>query len=209
MIYLYGASGHSKVVIEILELQKKIISGLLDIDPAKKNVFHYPVFQKIPDNVSEKETKMIICIGENITRKKIAESVLANFETAIHPSANVSSRSLIGEGSVIMASVSVNCDAMIGKHVILNTNCSVDHDCILEDYVHISPKAALAGDVEIGEGTHIGIGACVIQGIKIGKWATIGAGAVIIKDVPDFAVVVGNPGKVIKYNSKNIVKHGS
>ena len=52
----------------------------------------------------------------------------------------------------------------------------------------------------VGEGAHVGIGACVIQDIKIGKWATIGAGAVIIDDVPDYAVVVGNPGKIIKYN---------
>ncbi|CAL43362.1 Putative acetyltransferase [Flavobacterium psychrophilum JIP02/86] len=47
----------------------------------------------------------------------------------------------------------------------------------------------------------MGIGASVIQGIKIGKWVTIGAGAVIIKDVPDFAVVVGNPGRIIKVNN--------
>jgi acetyltransferase EpsM len=54
--------------------------------------------------------------------------------------------------------------------------------------------------VKVGEGTHIGIGSSVIQGITIGKWVTIGAGAVIIRDIPDFAVVVGNPGKIIKYN---------
>ena len=35
--------------------------------------------------------------------------------------------------------------------------------------------------------------------IKIGKWVTVGAGAVIIKDIPDYAVVVGNPGRIIKY----------
>jgi acetyltransferase EpsM len=58
--------------------------------------------------------------------------------------------------------------------------------------------------VFVGEGTQVGIGACVIQGVKIGKWATIGAGAVIINDVPDYAVVVGNPGKVIKFNSNGL-----
>jgi acetyltransferase EpsM len=60
--------------------------------------------------------------------------------------------------------------------------------------------ASLAGNVLVGEGTQIGINATIRQGIKIGKWATIGAGAVIIKDVPDYAVVVGNPGKIIRYN---------
>ena len=66
----------------------------------------------------------------------------------------------------------------------------------------MAPRASLAGSVAIGEGTHIGIGASIIQGVTIGKWATIGAGAVIIRDVPDFAVVVGNPGRILKYNSK-------
>jgi acetyltransferase EpsM len=39
-----------------------------------------------------------------------------------------------------------------------------------------------------------------MQNIRIGKWVMIGAGAVIIRDVPDFAVVVGNPGRIIKIN---------
>jgi acetyltransferase EpsM len=60
--------------------------------------------------------------------------------------------------------------------------------------------AALAGSVIVEEGSQIGINATIRQGIKIGKWVTIGAGAVIVKDVPDYAVVVGNPGRIIKYN---------
>jgi acetyltransferase EpsM len=53
--------------------------------------------------------------------------------------------------------------------------------------------------VEVGEGTMIGIGAVIIQGIKIGKWTIIGAGAVVVNDIPDYAMVVGVPGKIIKY----------
>ncbi len=204
MIYLYGASGHAKVVIEILERQQKIISGLIDVNPAIKTIFEYPVFQEMPDVDLKDDVKMIICVGDNIIRKALAEKTLAGFEVATHPSANISLRSSIGEGAVIMAGVSVNSGVNIGKHAILNTNCSIDHDCNLENYVHISPNAALAGNVRVGEGTHIGIGACVIQGIKIGRWATIGAGTVIIRDVPDYAVVVGNPGRIIKYNKKSI-----
>jgi len=203
MIYLYGASGHAKVVIEILEQRQKVISGLIDGNPVIKNLFQYPVFQEIPTTDIENEIAVIICVGNNIIRKKLAERILFNFATAIHPSSNISGRSSIGVGSVVMSMVSVNSGASVGKHVILNTNCSVDHDCVLEDYVHVSPNAALAGNVKVGEGAHIGIGACVIQGVKIGKWATIGAGAVIIKDIPDYAVVVGNPGRIIKYNQKS------
>jgi sugar O-acyltransferase (sialic acid O-acetyltransferase NeuD family) len=201
MIYLFGAGGHAKVIIEILELQKKKVAGLININPEIKNLFDYPVLQEIPDSALI-DSEIIICIGNNTIRNKIATQITANYNIAQHPSANLSVRSKIGVGSVVMASVSVNSSTVIGKHVILNTNCSVDHDCVVHDFVHISPNAALASNVEVGEGTHIGVGACVVQGIKIGKWATIGAGAVIIKDVPDYAVVVGNPGRIIKYNPK-------
>jgi acetyltransferase EpsM len=63
------------------------------------------------------------------------------------------------------------------------------------------PRVVLCGNVSVGEGTLIGAGATVIPGIKIGKWVTIGAGAVVVKDIPDYAVAVGNPAKVIKVKS--------
>jgi acetyltransferase EpsM len=52
--------------------------------------------------------------------------------------------------------------------------------------------------VTVREGTHVGAGAIIIPGVTVGKWAVIGAGSVIIRDVPDFATVVGNPGRVVK-----------
>ncbi|RYD85862.1 MAG: acetyltransferase [Sphingobacteriales bacterium] len=198
---LYGASGHAKVIIEILEQQGLKIEGLIDANPNVTQLLGYPVYppgaQQVIDNVP-----VIIAIGNNVVRKKLAGQAGNNFGNAVHPSANISVRSVLGAGCVVMAGVCVNSSAEIGQHVILNTGCSVDHDCKIADYVHISPKAALAGNVIVGEGTHIGIGACVKQGLTIGKWATIGAGAVIINDVTDYAVVVGNPGRIIKYNNE-------
>ncbi|MGC9000652.1 DapH/DapD/GlmU-related protein, partial [Caldisericum sp.] len=62
----------------------------------------------------------------------------------------------------------------------------------------VAPGVHTGGSVFIGEGTLLGIGSSIIPGIKIGKWAVIGAGSVVIRDVPDYATVVGNPGKVIR-----------
>src|SRR5690554_5450418 len=194
-IYLYGASGHGKVIAEIAEENGFEVQAFIDTDKTKISIFNYKVVHQIPTDVSN----LMIAIGNNNIRKKIAEeNSELTYPVLIHPSANISKRSIIKDGTVLMAGVSVNTDVYIGKHCIINTNASIDHDCIIEDFVHISPNAALAGNVEVGEGTHIGIGACIIQGIKIGKWCIIGAGAVIIKDVPDGATVVGNPGRIIK-----------
>ena len=197
MILLYGASGHGKVVAEILELHNQVIEGFIDDNSSLTTLLIYPVYQ--PNKLIElTDCKLIVSIGNNRIRKNIVEKLNAKYLNACHPSSSISVRSKIEEGTVIMAGVSVNSSCKIGKHVIINTNASIDHDCTLDDYVHISPNAALAGNVHVGEGAHIGIGASVIQGVKIGKWCTIGAGAVIINDVPDGCTVVGNPGRIIK-----------
>ena len=101
-----------------------------------------------------------------------------------------------------MAGAVINASVKIGKHCIINTNAVVEHDCILEDYVHVSPSATISGHVKIEEGTHIGASAVVIPSIEIGRWVTVGAGAVVIKNIPDYAIVAGNPAKIIKYKEK-------
>lgn len=196
-MYIYGAGGHAKVVIDILEKNGVKINGLFDDNHEIKSLFNYPVWST--DELIESEKKeIIIAIGVNSTRREIVEKYRFNYGKAIHPNTVISARSMIGEGSVVVGNVTINSDAKIGKHVIINTSSSVGHDCIIEDFVHISPNATLCGEVLVGEGTHIGAGAVIIPGVKIGKWATVGAGSVIISDVPDFSTVVGNPGRVIK-----------
>jgi len=195
---VYGASGHGKVIIEILESMGEPVIEIWD-DADKAPIWEYVVKKPVFFGIDISD-KMVISIGANATRKKIAERVgrSVEFGKAIHSTAFISKRATVGEGTVVMAGVTVNADTIIGNHCILNTSASIDHDCKLGDYVHISPNATLSGDVEIGEGTHIGSGASIIQGIKIGKWCTIGAGAVIIRDIPDHATAVGNPARIIK-----------
>jgi sugar O-acyltransferase (sialic acid O-acetyltransferase NeuD family) len=200
-IFLYGASGHAKVICEILESRHRIPHGLIDDNPHVTSLLDYPVYNTLEQASVSSDDQFIISIGNNSIRKAVAAKLNGlQFTNAIHSSAIVSPRAVIGEGTVVMPNVSVNVHSNIGRHVILNTNCSIDHDCMVGDFVHVSPNAALAGNVKVGEGTQVGIGACVMQNITIGKWVTVGAGAVIIRDVPDFAVVVGNPGRIIKMN---------
>lgn len=201
-MYLFGASGHGKVVIDIIgsSMKELEIEAVYDDNPKTENISDISVFKADTDVLTADFSKWIISIGNNLFRKQVSEKIKGQFLKAIHKSAVISQSSEIGEGTVIMANVVINPDAKIGKHCIINTAAIVEHDCVVYDYVHISPNVALAGNVEIGEGTHIGIGASVIQGVKIGKWCTVGAGAVIIRDIPDNSVVVGNPGRIIKNN---------
>jgi acetyltransferase EpsM len=200
-MYLFGGSGHCKVIIDIIQKSNlDAIEGVIDDNPIKLEIGSIPII-KTPINDFFKDKSLIISIGNNEIRKKIANNISANYLTAIHPKSIVANNVSIDFGTVVMAGAIINSDVSIGKHVIVNSGAVLEHDCVLSDFVHISPNASLAGNILVGEGTHIGIGASIIQGIKIGKWVTIGAGAVILNDVPDFAVIVGNPGKIIKYNS--------
>jgi len=195
---LYGASGHCKVIIDIIEALNKKVECVFDDDVTILSVLNMPVNQWINDNQIENKN-LLISIGNNKIRKKISETIIANFISLKHPSSIVSKYTEIGKGTAVMAGATINAEVIIGKHCIVNTNAVIEHDCVLEDFVHISPNATITGNVLVGEGTHIGAGAIVLPNIKIGKWTTIGAGAIVIKDIPDYAVVVGNPGRIIKY----------
>ncbi|WP_396150067.1 acetyltransferase [Flavobacterium sp.] len=201
-VTLYGASGHGKVIIDILESMGVEIDCILDDNPNLHRILNYSIAKPAVKDV-EYNRQVIFSIGNNAVRKMLSEKMNCTFAKAIHQSAIISAHSEVREGTVVMAGVIINPDTVVGKHCIINTGAVVEHDCVIADFVHLSPNVSLAGNVHVMEGAHIGIGASVIQGVRIGKWATIGAGAVILKDVPDYAVVVGNPGKIIKYNTKN------
>lgn len=192
-MYLYGASGHAKVIIDILRANNEPLEALFDDNDRITSIFNYPVLHS-----SKVRGPLIISIGSNQIRKKIANSLSVMFGSAIHPSAIISEEAKIGIGSVVMQGAIIQSCAQIGKHVIINTGASVDHECIIGDYVHISPQATLCGSVTIGEGTWIGAGTTIIPGIKIGKWCVIGAGSVVTKDIPDSVLAVGNRCRVIK-----------
>ncbi|WP_317194217.1 acetyltransferase [Penaeicola halotolerans] len=192
MMYIYGASGHAKVIIDILFTQNEGIRGIFDKNPEIKDILGLPVLGPLEDDF-DFDAPTIIAIGSNIIRKNIAEKLASRteFGNAVHHSAIISDMVSIEEGTVVMHGAILQANTFIGAHVIINTAASVDHDCDIENFAHIAPHSTLCGGVSIGEGTLVGAGATIIPGVKVGNWCTIGAGAVITKDVPDGATVVG------------------
>ncbi|MEZ4900315.1 MAG: acetyltransferase [Spirosomataceae bacterium] len=194
---LYGASGHAKVIISCLDASNTSVSAVFDDDLSKKIIKNIPVVGSYQPDFKA-EDSLIIAIGYNHIRQKVASMVQHRFGKAIHPSAILDVGVRVGEGSVIFHGAILQADASIGKHVIVNTAASIDHDCIIHDFVHIAPHATLCGNVRVGVGTLIGAGTIVTPNLSIGRQCMIAAGSVITKNIPDFAVVRGNPGRVIK-----------
>ena len=199
-VYLFGASGHGKVVKDILNANGVKVEAFVD-----DNLSVDECAGRIVLHDAKGLSPMIVSIGVNRIRKIVVDRLVAKankdghsleFATAIHPSAIISPSAQIGEGTVVMAGAVINADAVIGKHCSVNTGATVDHDCVIGDYCHIAPGAHISGGTQIGEGSWIGVGACVIQCLNVGKDCMIGAGSVVVKDIPDGVTAYGNPCKV-------------
>jgi sugar O-acyltransferase (sialic acid O-acetyltransferase NeuD family) len=197
-VLLQGGGEHAKVVLDCLLSQGVHVAGLFD-PKYSGHLYGVPHLGEYNSSFSP-ASKAIVAIGNNSVRKKVALMTRHAFTNAIHPSAIISSRATIGNGNMILHGAIIQTQAVLGNHIIINTGASVDHECVIGDYVHIAPGTVLAGVVSIGEGTFVGAGATIIPGKKIGAWCIVGAGAVVITDIPDFAVAVGNPARIIKYN---------
>jgi sugar O-acyltransferase (sialic acid O-acetyltransferase NeuD family) len=193
-VYIYGAGGHTKVVLDILKSNDITVPAIFDDNPNMESFMGIPVFH---GNI---RFPLIVGIGNNKIRKNIVDQLNTSlYSTAVLSShATVSESAITGCGTVVMQNAVIQSCVKIGRHCIVNTGATIDHDCETGDFVHIAPGSTLCGNVQIGEGSLIGAGTVIIPGVKIGKWSVIGAGSVVVKDIPDGVIAFGSPCKTIK-----------
>lgn len=193
---IYGAGGHAKVVASILSACGEQLAGLFD-DHWQNVKWSGQCVPTVYDTLVMQNEKLIIAIGDNFMRRKIAGKVAHAFGVAIHPTATIDDHVSLGHGVVVVHQAVIQVDCQIGDHVIINTAAIVDHECIIDDFAHIGSGATLCGGVRVGECTLVGAGSVVLPGVKLGRECTIGAGSVVVRDVPDYAKVMGNPARII------------
>ncbi len=200
-MYLYGCGGIAVVAVEVVRAQGLGIEGFLDDANTLRQYRGHPVKStSLLDDDTFADIEVLLCIGNNRRRAELARRVRTSPGAVMHPSCTISPSSRIEHGTMIFQGSVVQAETRIGQHVIVNTRASIDHDCLIGNCVHIAPNTSICGGVIIGNGANIGAGSVIIPNLTIGKWSTIGAGAVVIRDVPDHAVVVGNPARIIKFN---------
>ena len=144
----------------------------------------------------------------------VDENVVIGKGTKIWHFSHVQSGVEIGEECSIGQNVNIGNNVKIGNHVKIQNNVSVYEGVELEDYVFCGPSMVFTNikvprsefpqrgseyylRTLVKKSASIGANATVVCGVTIGEYAMIGSGAVVTKDVPDYALVVGNPGKVV------------
>lgn len=204
-IYVLGAGGHAKVVVDAIRAMGLGVAGLSDRAPGIAQV-KFPDVEIVDDEALLGRAAELLMMangvggaGDTAPRRRLFEKFKSRgfrFLTVVHPSAIVAPDVVLGEGVQIMAGAVVQPGARIGANTIVNTRAVVDHDCDVGAHCHIASGAVLASTVTVGEGAHIGAGATVIQLVRIGAGALVGAGAAVIRDVPSGARALGVPAKI-------------
>ncbi len=115
-------------------------------------------------------------------------------------------------------------DVIIGDNVKIQDHVMIPHGVTLEDGVFVGPNVTFSNDkyprslnpdgtlksasdwvcvnTLIKKGAALGAGCVIVCGVTVGEWSMVGAGAVVTKDVPDYAMVVGNPARIVKWVSR-------
>tara|TARA_Y100001935_G_scaffold152718_1_gene126008 strand:+ start:2068 stop:2646 length:579 start_codon:yes stop_codon:yes gene_type:complete len=160
----------------------------------------------------------------------IDENVKIGGGTKIWHFSHVHSGSIIGKNSTIGQNVNISNNVRIGNFVKIQNNVSIYEGVELEDYVFCGPSMVFTNVLVprsefpqkgskhylktlVKKSASIGANATIICGVIIGQYSLIGAGSVVTKDVPDFALVTGNPGKIVgwideKGNKLEFYKNG-
>lgn len=204
-IFVYGASGHGKVVADILLARKESqFFGFVDDNGALlgASILGLPVFgngEWLQQESKSLNVAVALGVGDNFVRQKLAQKCVSwgiEVVTVVHPLASVSDSARLGDGTVVMAHATINPDACIGDGVIVNTSAVVEHDVEIGNFANISPRAVMAGASRLGRLSHLGIGASTIPGVSIGANSLIGAGSVVVRDIPDGVVAFGVPARI-------------
>ncbi|RFN57983.1 acetyltransferase [Marixanthomonas ophiurae] len=200
-LILYGAGGHCYAAIELIKSTGEYNPVVIyDDAPKVQSIFGVPVKKFNSDPIL---SPLCITIGENSVRELIASKFKNFYPSFIHNSAVLTSSSVIGKGTLVHPNAVIDAGVEIGDFCIINNNSTISHNSIIGNFVHIAIQTAIAGGVQIGSGSLIGAGSVILPEVKIGLKSIIGAGSVITKDVPDNAIVYGNPGVIKGYNKNS------
>jgi len=195
-ILLYGAGGHAKAVLEMVQaLGAFRLAGIIDDNASLTgtSVLGIPVLGTrvaLPGLIAQgvhlaaNGVGGIINLDIRIKLFDLLSSYGFAFPILRHPRATVEPSAQVFDGVQVFANAYVGSSAVLREMCMINTGAIVSHNCEIGRYTHIAPGCLLAGHVQVGERALVGMGVTTMIGLKIGDGARVGNGAVLLADVP-------------------------
>ena len=205
---IFGAGALGKAALEIFTRNGVVTYGLLDDDASThgEEIGEVTVLGRTDDDGYLKfigqKAEAFVAVEDRELRKHLVEMLKDRRKVmpvnAVHPTAEVATTAIIGNGNFINARAIVGSVATLGNHCVLHSGSVVDHGAKLDNFVQVGAGAVVNAGVQVGKDVFIGSGSILVSGIKVGKGARIGAGSVVVADVKAGDTVFGNPAQSVK-----------
>ena len=207
VLYVFGTGGFARQILPLI--RETANPGRCRFIADNANATEFAEFALSGTGALEQASgndEYLVAIADGKTRERIAQrlgnsGLRAGTLRAV--SARIAEDADIDMGAIVCDFAVIEPLARIGRHFHANVFSFVAHECVIGDYVTFGPRVTCNGNVHIDDYVYIGAGAMIRQGtpekpLVIGRGAVIGMGAVVTKDVPDGAVIGGNPARPLR-----------
>jgi acetyltransferase-like isoleucine patch superfamily enzyme len=195
--HISGSVGYALRKIVYKGLFKKVAGGLI---LGKGIVIRHPHQISLGQRVAIDDYVLLDASGAGETGIVIGNDVIISRNCVVQGKTgpvSIGNKTDLGCNVIISSGGGV----AIGNSVLIAGNCYIGGGRYIADRLDIpmmEQGVYTKGPVEIGDDVWLGAGSVVLDGVRVGKGCIVGAGAVVIKDLPDYAIAVGVPAKIIK-----------
>lgn len=212
-VVILGGSGIGMIAASIIERTgiAEVVGFLNDVLPPGTQIGKYRKFvvigttNDLPMFLHREDYFVFIAYVGLTNEKSTFEKIVSlgipenKFIDIIDPTAIIpQGYCRLGKGVLFAPLSQLSPDTTISDNCILLANSFVGHDSYLDRFAHLATNAVVGANVHVGKAAHIGSNATVREKVRIGDYSLVGAGSVVLEDVPENAVVVGNPARVLR-----------
>lgn len=205
---IVGAGTYGQVYIKYLS-EIYDVQGFFDSNPSLKDtvIIGYPVLgcvSELPDYMDDhKETAIFVPLGDNKRRVQLLqlfENSGYELPSFVHETVHLHDNVILGKSVYILPSTNIMPYTVIGNYTMISMGVNIAHHVVISEGCFLSQGCNIGASINIAENVYFGMASSIMTGVEtIGAGALIGVGAVVIRSVPSKAVIVGNPGKILKY----------
>lgn len=209
-IVILGAGAAARMCAYILGLDEAVeVVGFTDNDDSRRGelISGLPILgpdEQLSQLYEEGVHHAVIGVGDPDLRYRLrllVEELGFKLTGAVHPTAVIAPDVDIAENAIVLPGAILADNPVIGSNVFVGQGVVVGHGANVASDCLVGGRSAIGADVTIEERALIGWGAVIGPSCKVGKGAAVATGATVVSDVPENAVVVGNPAKVVKYRN--------